>query len=151
MVFLVTSRQGKSENRKAPGETGHVANSTQGWATLISQAIPIVSTIMEDLSHSHRTEDHGVKTLKKALLASMEKRFACYEDNEVYTLATKVSTVENTLEVLKDKLYEEVSQPSEDINSSSSSSNSDTSDTFAAKMKAMIKKNKTKSGPDGKD
>jgi len=93
----------------------------------------------------------------------MEKRFACYEDNEVYTLATildpryrawffrKVSTVENTLQLLKDKLYEEVSQPFEDINSSSSSSNSDTSDAFAAKMKAMIKKNKTESGPDGKD
>ena len=31
---METSRQGESENRKAPGEIGHVANSTQGWTTL---------------------------------------------------------------------------------------------------------------------
>ena len=35
LVFLETSRQGESENRKAPGEIGHVANSTQGWTTLL--------------------------------------------------------------------------------------------------------------------
>ena len=54
----------------------------------ISQAIPIVTTIMEDLHHSKKTEDNGVKTLKKSLLASMKQRFDCYEDNDVYILAT---------------------------------------------------------------
>ena len=119
---------------------------------------------MEDLHHSKKTEDNGVKTLKKSLLASMKQRFDCYEDNDVYILATfldpryrtwffrKTSTVENVTECIKDRLYEELSNSANEANNtSSSSSNSEEKDGFAQRMHAIYKKNKLKSNPVGED
>ena len=51
------------------------------------QVIPIVSTIMLDLSASS-SADHGVKGLKKELLSGMTKRMGSLESMEIYSVAT---------------------------------------------------------------
>ena len=53
----------------------------------ISQVIPIVKLIWDSLAVSARS-DHGVKTFKTNLRASLERRFAEKETTEEYTLAT---------------------------------------------------------------
>ena len=52
----------------------------------ISMVIPIVTTIMKGLNVSDA--DHGVKTMKRALMANMERRFETVEDQNDYAVAT---------------------------------------------------------------
>ena len=51
------------------------------------QVIPIVNTTLLSLSTS-QGNDHGVKGLKKELLAGMKKRLGHFEDKEIFSVAT---------------------------------------------------------------
>ena len=50
------------------------------------KVIPVATAIVQDLAAA-RDDDHGVKTLKKDLLASMKKRMS-FEKSELYAVAT---------------------------------------------------------------
>ena len=56
----------------------------------ISMCIPIVTTIMKQLET--KKKDQGIKTMKRALLEEMEKRFAELENKEEFILATFLDT-----------------------------------------------------------
>ena len=51
------------------------------------QVIPICNTIVVSLSTS-QGDEHGVKGLKKELLAGMVKRLGDLEDKDIYSVAT---------------------------------------------------------------
>jgi hypothetical protein len=51
------------------------------------QVIPIINTIVLSLS-TDTGDDHGVKGLKKELLAGMVKRLGHLEELEIYSVAT---------------------------------------------------------------
>ena len=51
------------------------------------QVIPIINTIVLSLS-TNTGDDHGVKGLKKELLAGMVKRLGNLEDKDIYSVAT---------------------------------------------------------------
>ena len=51
------------------------------------QVIPICNTIVVSLSTS-QVDEHGVKGLKKELLAGMVKRLGNLEDKDIYSVAT---------------------------------------------------------------
>ncbi len=53
------------------------------------QVIPVVSTIMADLASGG--DDHGVRGLKRELLASMTRRLGHFENNERCAVATLVN------------------------------------------------------------
>ena len=121
----------------------------------ISVYIPVVFTIIDDLENI-TSEDQGIKTMKRDLLANMRRRFHDIENHDEYVIATyldprwkgaffrKSSSMERARSFLKEKMKQEVEESLNVTDKSESdpflnneSGNSENS--FEKKLSACIK------------
>ncbi len=61
-------------------------NAISAYSTLIAVVIPLVRMLVKTLEKHH--DDTGIRTMKKEMLKSLEKRFEHVETNEYTALAT---------------------------------------------------------------